>query len=85
MQTRPPDAPLPPCHAYQEVAALLPPWYLVAHTPPERGRKLIVASLVDRVTAYFEMDTDTAKFIYDKLRSSDAQVHVSVATYDNRD
>lgn len=77
------DAPQPPCHAYREVEAVLSPAYLVAHTPPPRGRKLIVSSLVDRVITYWEMDPYTARFVYDQLRDNGAQVHVTSADYDS--
>lgn len=78
------DAPQPPCHAYREVEAVLAPDYLVAQQPPPTGRKLIVSSLVDRVTSYWEMDPWTARFVFDQLKANGAQVHVTSADYDNR-
>jgi hypothetical protein len=76
--------PQPPCLAYREVVACLPPWYLVAHCPPDKGRKLIVTSRIDRVSSYWEFDPDTARFVFDKLRDTGRPVDCTSTNYDNR-
>lgn len=83
-QTHVPDAPRRPADAYMYVTNILPPGYLVANTPPLQGRKLMVKAYTDNVATFWEMDKDTARFIFNKLRDTGAPVDVTSSDYDNR-